>query len=170
MLFNNGSFSSVSRSCTLTMLCPEAHTRFGHIRKYTRWVTIECKPPSTIARFKNAAFRKSDNQSTLIFKKCLGLWIKLNGLNEWRCYVRASKCHHLCLWSTMRILALYCCWRSKVNYSQKIDTKCDGIITNCDSLVYYKVRWTFITNWDSFLFGRGPNRVMETACFDANVQ
>ena len=21
-----------------------------------------------------------------------------------------------------------------------------------------------------FLFGRGPNRVMETACFDANVQ
>ena len=22
----------------------------------------------------------------------------------------------------------------------------------------------------SFLFGRGPNRVMETACFDANVQ
>ena len=23
---------------------------------------------------------------------------------------------------------------------------------------------------DTFLFGRGPNRVMETACFDANVQ
>ena len=22
----------------------------------------------------------------------------------------------------------------------------------------------------AFLFGRGPNRVMETACFDANVQ
>ena len=29
-------------------------------------------------------------------------------------------------------------------------TKCDGIITNCDSLVYYKVRWTVITNCDSF--------------------
>ena len=29
-------------------------------------------------------------------------------------------------------------------------TKCDGTITNCDSLVYYKVRWTVITNCDSF--------------------
>ena len=29
-------------------------------------------------------------------------------------------------------------------------TKCDGIITNCDSLVYYEVRWTVITNCDSF--------------------
>ena len=28
--------------------------------------------------------------------------------------------------------------------------KCDGIITNCDSLVYYKLRWTVITNCDSF--------------------
>ena len=28
-------------------------------------------------------------------------------------------------------------------------SKCDGIITNCDSLVYYKVRWTVITNCDS---------------------
>ena len=27
---------------------------------------------------------------------------------------------------------------------------CDGIITNCDSLVYYKVRWSVITNCDSF--------------------
>ena len=27
-----------------------------------------------------------------------------------------------------------------MNHSQKIITKCDGIITNCDSLVYYKVR------------------------------
>ena len=62
MLFNNGSFvSSVSRFCTLTTLCPEAHPRIGHIRKYTRRVTIECKPPSTIARFKNTSFRKSDN-------------------------------------------------------------------------------------------------------------
>ena len=34
--------------------------------------------------------------------------------------------------------------------AQKIITKCDGIITNCDSLVYYKVRWTVITNCDSF--------------------
>ena len=37
-----------------------------------------------------------------------------------------------------------------MNHSQKIITKCDGIITNCDSLVYYKVRWTVITNCDSF--------------------
>ena len=29
-----------------------------------------------------------------------------------------------------------------MNHSQKIITKCDGIITNCDSLVYYKARWT----------------------------
>ena len=33
---------------------------------------------------------------------------------------------------------------------KKIITKCDGIITICDSLVYYKVRWTVITNCDSF--------------------
>ena len=33
---------------------------------------------------------------------------------------------------------------------KKIITKYDGIITNCDSLVYYKVRWTVITNCDSF--------------------
>ena len=26
----------------------------------------------------------------------------------------------------------------------------DGIITNCESLVYYKVRWTVISNCDSF--------------------
>ena len=31
----------------------------------------------------------------------------------------------------------------------KFITKCDGIITNCDSLVYYKVQWTVITNCDS---------------------
>ena len=31
-----------------------------------------------------------------------------------------------------------------LNNSQKIITKCDGIITNCDSLVYYKVRGTVI--------------------------
>ena len=37
-----------------------------------------------------------------------------------------------------------------MNHSQKIITKCDGIITNCHSLVYYKVRWTVITNCDSF--------------------
>ena len=38
----------------------------------------------------------------------------------------------------------------KLNHSQKIITKRDGIITNCDSLVYYKVRWRVITNCDSF--------------------
>ena len=37
-----------------------------------------------------------------------------------------------------------------MNHSQNIITKCDGIITNCDSLVYFKVRWTVITNCDSF--------------------
>ena len=31
-----------------------------------------------------------------------------------------------------------------------IITKCDGIITNCDSFVYYKVRWTVITNCDRY--------------------
>ena len=51
-----------SISCTLIMLCPEAHPRIVHIRKYTRRVTIAiCKPHSAIARFKNTAFRKSDN-------------------------------------------------------------------------------------------------------------
>ena len=33
---------------------------------------------------------------------------------------------------------------------KKFMTKCDRIITNCDSLVYYKVRWTVITICDSF--------------------
>ena len=51
-----------------------------------------------------------------------------------------------------------------MSHSQKIITKCDGIITNCDSLVYYKARWTlqiatafllqsaarFITNCDRY--------------------
>ena len=35
-------------------------------------------------------------------------------------------------------------------FSQKIITKYDGIITNCDSLVHYKVRWTVHTNCDGF--------------------
>ena len=69
--------------------------------------------------------------------------------------LRASRCHHLCLWSTnMHILALYLCWRSKLNHSQKIITKCDEITTNCDSLVYYKVQWTVITNCDSFFIAK----------------
>ena len=42
-----------------------------------------------------------------------------------------------------------------MNHSQKITTKCDGIITNCDSLVYYKVRWTVIKNCDSFFITKG---------------
>ena len=32
---------ALSRSSTLAMLCPEAHPRIGHIRKYTRRVTTE---------------------------------------------------------------------------------------------------------------------------------
>ena len=35
-------------------------------------------------------------------------------------------------------------------YSPKIVSKCDGIVTNCDSLVYYPMRWTVVTNCDSF--------------------
>ena len=34
----------------------------------------------------------------------------------------------------------------------KFITKCDGIITNCDTLVYYKARWTVITNCVSFFY------------------
>ena len=44
-----------------------------------------------------------------------------------------------------------------MNHSQKIITKCDGTITNCDSLVYYKVRWTVITNCDSFFITKCAN-------------
>ena len=43
-----------------------------------------------------------------------------------------------------------CLQAGKFNYSQKVITKCDGIITNCDSLAYYKVRSTVVTNCDSF--------------------
>ena len=39
-----------------------------------------------------------------------------------------------------------------MNHSQKTITKCDGIITNCDSLVYYEVRWTVITNCDTVYY------------------
>ena len=39
-----------------------------------------------------------------------------------------------------------------MNHSQEIITKCDIIITNCDSLVYYKVRWTVITNCDTVYY------------------
>ena len=62
MPFNNDSFvSCVSRFCTLTMLCPVPHPRTGQIREYAPWVTIACEPSSTIARFKDTEFRKSDN-------------------------------------------------------------------------------------------------------------
>ena len=37
-----------------------------------------------------------------------------------------------------------------MNHSQESITKCDGIITNCNSLVYYKVQRTVLTNCDSF--------------------
>ena len=29
---------------------------------------------------------------------------------------------------------------------------CEGIITNCESLVYYKVRWTVVTNCDTVYY------------------
>ena len=39
--------------------------------------------------------------------------------------------------------------------------------------IYHKM-WLYQLDYISlhikYLFGRGPNRVMETACFDANVQ
>ena len=82
-------------------------------------------------------------------KKCLGLWIKFNGLNERRCYVLA--------YVIIIVNVVPCIFWHYINVDEvrwitlkKIITKCDGIITNCDSLVYYKVRWTVITNCDSF--------------------
>ena len=39
---------------------------------------------------------------------------------------------------------------TKFESLSNIFAKCHGIITNCDSLVYYKVRWTVRTNCDSF--------------------
>ena len=38
--------------------------------------------------------------------------------------------------------------------------KCDGIITNCDSLVYYKVRWTVFYS-HTFIFMLSSNKVWE---------
>ena len=34
-------------------------------------------------------------------------------------------------------------------FRSRLLTKCDGIITNCDKLVYYKVPWTVITKCDT---------------------
>ena len=42
-------------------------------------------------------------------------------------------------------------------------TKCDGTITNCDSLVYYKVRGTVITNWDSFFYYKVRHGLLQIA-------
>lgn len=39
------------------------------------------------------------------------------------------------------------CLRS---YSQNVYLKYEGMFTNRDNLVYYKVRWRVISNWDSF--------------------
>ena len=74
---------------------------------------------------------------------------KVKCLNERGCYVLADV-----IIFVYEVLCIFC--RSinvdevKFNYSQKVITKCDGIITNCDSLVYYKVRWTVVTNCDTF--------------------
>ena len=48
----------------------------------------------------------------------------------------------------------------QVLQSAMIITNCDGIITNCDSLVYYKVRWTVITNCDTFFITK-----CDTICY-----
>ena len=42
-------------------------------------------------------------------------------------------------------------------------TKCDGIIKNCDSLVYYKARWTVITNCDSFFYYKVRRGLLQVA-------
>ena len=44
------------------------------------------------------------------------------------------------------------------SYSVGIHKHCRDIVSNFYNIV------------PTLLFGRGPNRVMETACFDANVQ
>ena len=50
-----------------------------------------------------------------------------------------------------------------MNHSQKIITKCDGIITNCDRLGYYKVRWTVITNGDNFFYYKVRHGLLQIA-------
>ena len=96
-------------------------------------------------------------------KKCLGLWIKFNGLNERRCYVLA---YVIIIVNVVPCIVWHYINVDEVRWItlKKIITKCDGIITNCDSLVYYKARWTlqiatafllqsatrFITNCDRY--------------------
>ena len=43
----------------------------------------------------------------------------------------------------------------------KFITKYDGVITNCDILVYYKVQWTVITNCISFLLQRATGFITD---------
>ena len=75
---------------------------------------------------------------------------KVKCLNERRCYVLADVIIFVyevpCIfWHYINVYEVI-----KLNHSQKIITKWDGIITNCDSLVYYKVRWTVVRNCDTF--------------------
>ena len=73
---------------------------------------------------------------------------KVKCLNERRCYVLADVI--IFLYEVLRIFWHYINVDEVSRITQKIIAKWDGIITNCDSLVYYKVRWTVITNCDSF--------------------
>ena len=64
--------------------------------------------------------------------------------------LRASRRHHF-------LYEVPCIFWHYINVDEvsritlkKIIVKCDGIITNCESLVYYKVRWTVTTNSDIF--------------------
>ena len=84
-------------------------------------------------------------------------WIKLNGLNKRRyeikekknCKLRACRRHHLCLWNTIHVILMLTkeaeslsrnYYKLRWNYY-----KLRQLI-----LVYYKVRWTVITNCESF--------------------
>ena len=53
----------------------------------------------------------------------------------------------------------------------QVYNKVDGIITNCDSLLYYKVRYTVITNCDSFFYYKVWQGLLQiatgiTKCYD----
>ena len=95
-------------------------------------------------------------------KKCLGLWIKFNGLNERRCYVLA---YVIIIVNVVPCIVWHYINVDEVRWItlKKIITKCDGIITNCDSLVYYKVRWTVITNCDSFFYYKVRHGLLQFA-------
>ena len=55
-------------------------------------------------------------------------------------------------------------------FTSQVELRAEGEWSRCKvSDILTPLLWT-ITKFIFLLFGRGPNRVMETACFDANVQ